>query len=272
VLNHGLAISNSTTIMYTRNDIIDGLNTTTIGRKLFVFDSLDSTNACARTLADAGLEEGTVVLADYQTAGRGRQGRSWLSVPAMNILLSIILRPSVTKEQASLLTFYAAVSVARVLERMNVGKVECKWPNDVLLNGRKCCGILLDNSFQQDRLIYSVVGIGMNVNQTQFDNGISTRATSLARESGSTFDRKNIVQSLLEESDRLLPSLDNARINGIIDEWKDRCTMFGKSVTLAQDDKTISGIAVRLEADGGLVLSTPSGQSTYYAGDVTIVQ
>lgn len=258
--------------MFTRDDIIIGLNTTVIGRKLFVFDSLDSTNACAKTLADAGLEEGTVVLADYQTAGRGRQGRSWLSEPAMNILLSIILRPSISKEQASLLTFYAAVSVARVLEHLNVGKVECKWPNDVLLNGKKCCGILLENSFQQDRLVCSVVGIGMNINQTQFDNDISNRATSLARESGSTFNRKDVIQSLLKETDRLLPSLANGRINTIVDEWKDRCTMFGKSVTLVQGEETISGTAVRLEADGGLVISIPSGQSTYYAGDVTIVR
>jgi BirA family biotin operon repressor/biotin-[acetyl-CoA-carboxylase] ligase len=258
--------------MFTRDDIIVGLNTTVIGRKLFVFDSLDSTNTCAKTLADAGLEEGTVVLADYQTAGRGRQGRSWLSEPAMNILLSIILRPSISKEQASLLTFYAAVSVARVLECMNVGKVECKWPNDVLLNGKKCCGILLENSFQQDRLIYSVVGIGLNVNQTQFDNGISTRATSVARESGSTFDRKDIIQILLKETDRLLPSLADGRINTIVDEWKDWCTMFGKSVTLTQGEETISGTALGIEADGRLVLSTLSGQSTYFAGDVTIVE
>lgn len=258
--------------MYTHDEIIFGLNTTVIGRKLFVFDSLDSTNACARTLADAGLEQGTVVLADYQTAGRGRQGRSWLSEPALNILLSIILRPSISKEQASLLTFYAAVSVARVLEQMNVGAVECKWPNDVLLNGKKCSGILLENSFQQDRLVYSVIGIGINVNQSQFENGISTHATSLAKESGLTFDRKDIIQTLLKETDRLLPSLANGHINLIVDEWKLRCTMFGKTVTLSQGEETISGTAVRLELDGGLVISTATGQSTYYAGDVMIVR
>jgi BirA family biotin operon repressor/biotin-[acetyl-CoA-carboxylase] ligase len=258
--------------MYTRDQILVGLNTSVIGRKLFVFDSLDSTNACAKTLADAGLEEGTVVLADYQSAGRGRQGRSWLSEPAMNILLSIILRPSISKEQASVLTFYAAVSVARVLEHMNVGPVECKWPNDVLLNGKKCSGILLENSFQQDRLVYSVIGIGINVNQIQFENGISTHATSLARESGLTYDRKDIIQILLRETDRLLPSLSKRHINMIVDEWKQRCTMFGKTVTLSQGEETISGIAIRLESDGGLVLDTPAGQSTYYAGDVTIVR
>ncbi len=258
--------------MISKESILKGLKTRIIGKKVFVFESIDSTNACARTLAEAGTAEGTVVVADYQTAGRGRLGRSWLSAPGTNLLFSIVLRPTLKKESAALLTFYSAVSIARALERVTGKPFECKWPNDILLNGRKCCGILLENSFLQDRFDFSVIGVGLNVNQSSFPDDLGNRATSLLVELGHQLDRTALLQELLRETDALLPIVHKGDVPTIMDEWNSRCLMFGKPVTITHGEERISGTALRLDAEGGLVINTPSGPSTFYAGDVTIVQ
>jgi len=258
--------------MISKKTVLKGLKTHVVGKKLFVFESIDSTNACARTLADTGTPEGTVVVADFQTAGRGRLGRSWHSEPGMNLLFSLVLRPALKKESAALLTFFSAVFIARALERVASHAIECKWPNDVLLNGKKCCGILLENSFLQDRFDFSVVGIGINVNQSSFPAELENQATSLLKEFGHAFDRTAILQELLREADALLPSVHGGDVPNIMEDWNSRCSMFGKPVTIAHGDEHISGTALRLDAEGGLVIKTSTGQSTFYAGDVTIVQ
>jgi BirA family biotin operon repressor/biotin-[acetyl-CoA-carboxylase] ligase len=258
--------------MISKESILKGLKTQVIGKKVFVFESIDSTNACAKTLAETGTPEGTVVVADYQTTGRGRLGRSWLSAPGTNLLFSIVLRPTVKKESAALLTFYSAVSIARALERVSGKTFECKWPNDVLLNGKKCCGILLENSFLQDRFDFSVIGIGVNVNQPTFPDDLGNRATSLLVETGHKLDRVKLLQEMLREADGLLPSVHKGDVPTIMDEWNSRCSMFGKPVTITHGEDRITGTALRLDAEGGLVIETAAGPSTFYAGDVTIVQ
>jgi BirA family biotin operon repressor/biotin-[acetyl-CoA-carboxylase] ligase len=258
--------------MISKESILKGLKTQVIGKKLFVFESIDSTNACAKTLAETGTIEGTVVVADHQSAGRGRLGRSWKSEPGTNLLFSIVLRPSLKKESAGLLTFYSAVFIARALERVSEHSIECKWPNDIMLNGRKCCGILLENSFLQDRFDFSVIGIGINVNQSSFPDDLAARATSLLKELERKFDRANLLQELLREADALLPCVQKGDSAKIMEEWNSRCSMFGRPVTIAHGDEHVSGTALRLDAEGGLVIDTPKGQATFYAGDVTIVQ
>ena len=255
--------------MVSKEELQRGLKTKTFGRKVFVFDTIDSTNACAKTLAEAGTEEGSVVFADYQTAGRGRMGRSWSGEPGANVLFSIILRPSLPKEKAGFLTFFSAVCVARAVERAIDQPLECKWPNDLILNGRKCCGILLENSIQQDMVECSIVGIGLNVNQENFE-GLGERATSLRKEMGKEFDRRKIFQSVLVEMDSFYEEVRVGNFERTLKEWNTRCTMFGHPVSVTQSDRLISGIAVELSPDGGLVLETAKGRSTFYAGDVTM--
>ncbi len=257
--------------MISKDNILKGLKTKVVGKKLFVFESLDSTNTCVKTLAEVGNPEGTVVVADFQTAGRGRLGRSWISEPGANLLFSLLLRPPIKKEAASQLTFYSAVFIARALEHVTRRPVECKWPNDILLNGKKCCGILLENSFQYEKIDFSVVGIGINVNQSAFPDEMSGRATSLFKEFGHTFDRTMLLQEMLREADALLPCLHKGELTKIMDEWNSRCTMFGKQVALVHGDEHISGTALGLDADGGLIIKTSTGQSTYYAGDVSVL-
>ena len=257
--------------MYSKQELLDGLTTRVVGSKIFVFETIDSTNACARTLGDADTPEGAVVVADFQTNGRGRQGRAWLSEPDSNLLFSVVLRPAVKVEMAGLLTLYASAAVARAIERCIGESVECKWPNDLLLHGKKFCGILLENSFQQSGLGYAVVGVGINVNQLVLPPDIAERATSLARETGIEYDRKKVLHAVLTEMDMLYSAAGKGDFALVMSEWTKRCLMFGKSVKVQQHDHTMEGTALRLNHDGGLIISSSGGEQIVYAGDVTLV-
>ena len=257
--------------MCSKEELSDGLTTRVVGNKIFVFETIDSTNACARTLGDVDTPEGAVVVADFQTNGRGRLGRMWISEPESNLLLSVLLRPTVNVELAGLLTLYASAAVARAIEKCISEPVECKWPNDLLLHGRKFCGILLENSFQQSGLGYTVVGVGINVNQRALPPEIAVKATSLALETGKEYDRRTIFQAVLRELDVLYESARKGDFALIVAEWTKRCQMFGKSVTIQQHDHMIEGTALRLNHDGGLIISTKGGVQTVYAGDVTLI-
>jgi BirA family biotin operon repressor/biotin-[acetyl-CoA-carboxylase] ligase len=212
-----------------------------------------------------------VVVADFQTSGRGRLGRAWIAEPGENLLFSVLLRPRISIASAGLLTLFASVGVARAIERRIGEPVECKWPNDLLLHGKKICGILLENLFQQSQVAYAVIGAGINVNQRTFPDEISLRGTSLAIETGKSFDRKELLQTVLSELDVLYPPVQQGNFNAIVPEWIKRCTMFGKPVTVQQQNHTMSGIARTLNHDAGLVIETGTGLQTVYAGDVSVV-
>ncbi|MBI3111589.1 MAG: biotin--[acetyl-CoA-carboxylase] ligase [Ignavibacteriales bacterium] len=258
--------------MLSKEEVQRGLNTRIVGKKMFVFESIDSTSTCAKALGDAGTEEGAVVVAEHQSQGRGRHGRTWEAEPEKNLLFSILLRPSLEKDSAGLLSFYASVAIARAIESTTGIPVECKWPNDLLINGRKCSGILLENSYQQNVLSYSVVGAGVNVNQIEFPSAFGNRVTSLALECGNEYDRKQILQKILGELDLLYLSVMREDFSRILDEWLRRCRMFGHDVTVRHHNREVRGTAVRLNEDGGLVIQTSGGITTVYAGDVSVVQ
>jgi BirA family biotin operon repressor/biotin-[acetyl-CoA-carboxylase] ligase len=256
--------------MYSREELQQGLATQIVGKKIFVFEKIDSTNACARTLGDVDTPEGAVVVADFQTNGRGRMGRTWVSESESNLLFSVLLRPTVKVELAGLLTLFASVAVARAIELCIGESVECKWPNDLLLHGKKFCGILLENSFHQSGLGYAIVGVGINVNQRALPQEIADRATSLACEAGKEYDRKKIFQAVLAEMDELYKSAGKGDFSLVVSEWTKRCAMFGKGVNVHHDGHKIEGKALRLNHDGGLVISANGAEQTVYAGDVTL--
>jgi len=257
--------------MYSKEELQQGLVTQVVGSKIFVFETIDSTNACARTLGDAGTPEGAVVLTNFQTSGRGRLGRIWLAEPDANLLFSVLLRPRISVDVSGQLTLYASVAIARAIEQCVGVPVECKWPNDLLLNGKKFCGILLENSFQQSELSYAVIGAGININQRTLSPEIAGRATSLSIETGKSFDRKEVFHVVLQELDLLYKSAREGDFSFIEAEWTRRCFMFGKTVTVQQHDHTIAGTVLRLNHDAGLVIATSDGLQTIYAGDVTLI-
>ncbi len=258
--------------MYSKEELQSGLHTCIFGKKIFTYDSIDSTNACAKTLASTGAEEGTVVIAEYQIAGRGRLGRTWQAESGSSLLFSTIIRPTLEINKVGLLPFFAAAGVALALEAVTGTRCECKWPNDVLLNGKKCCGILLESSFQHNVLDYAVIGIGVNVNQKLFGEDLKDRATSLIQECGREFDRRDVFRRIMTSLELLYSEIKIGSFETTLNEWKTRTTMFGKHVTLTQAGELLHGHAISLSADGGLVLATPDGQRVCYAGDVTFTR
>lgn len=257
--------------MFKKKDLLSGLRTSIVGKKFFLFDTIDSTNTCAKALAEAGTEEGFVVVTEYQTSGKGRLGRSWKADPEKNLLFSVLLRPKVRKESSGLLTFYAAMAVARAVESLTGSKVECKWPNDLLINGKKICGILIENALENEHIEYSVVGIGLNVNQKSFAKEIGHKATSIANELNVELDRTKLLKTILVEIDKLYVQVKEEKYHLILKEWNDRCSMYGKMVSVQQGKITWSGIAKELSPDGGLVIETQNGLHTVHAGDVTLI-
>lgn len=255
--------------MISKTELQQNLRTDIIGNKLFLFESIDSTNACARALAEAGCEEGTVVIAERQTAGKGRLGRTWASETGMNLLFSIVVRPDIKPQKIGLLSLLASVATSTAIEAALKIKTTCKWPNDLLLNEKKCCGILLESSLTQTSIQYAIIGIGLNVNQTQFDKTLEMRATSLRLAAGSEIDRVMLLKKIFEYLDRYYASIQHNERETILDDWRQRATMLGTRVMLLHGGHKISGIARDITHDGGLLLETTAGAQVFYAGDVS---
>ncbi|WP_439645319.1 biotin--[acetyl-CoA-carboxylase] ligase [Geotalea toluenoxydans] len=186
-------------------EIAAGLPTKRIGKRIICLEETDSTNNVTFRLAEEGTAEGTVVIADAQTRGKGRLGRSWASPKGVNLYCSVVLRPSMPPVAASQLTFLSVVAVARAIELSTSLKAWIKWPNDILINGRKIAGLLNEMSAETEKVNFVVLGIGININmrQEQFPTDLRHPASSLYIESGAELDRNRFIRTLLKELDDL---------------------------------------------------------------------
>jgi BirA family biotin operon repressor/biotin-[acetyl-CoA-carboxylase] ligase len=263
--------------MTTTSDLLDtsalrkGLGKMKFGSKIYSFDTIDSTNNCAKALAGCWAEEGTVVLAESQTAGRGRLGRPWIAKPHENLIFSVVLRPNLPAEGLNLLPLYAAAALAEAIERETKLKVECKWPNDLLIGGRKTAGILLEGSLKENSLDYVVLGIGINVNQTVFPDELKLKATSLRLSCGKEIDRVRLLRSVLRSLESRYVELMKKGFNSILPSWLSRSTMINKEIAISQAGVVFSGIVKGLSPDGALILQSNGTEKTFFAGDVTII-
>lgn len=257
--------------MFTERVLRKGLKTKTFGNKIFTFQSIDSTNNCAKAVANIGAAEGVVVIAEEQTAGKGRLGRSWQANPEENLTFSVVLRPKISPEAVNLLPLYVAVAVAQAIERATGLKVECKWPNDLLIGKRKVAGILIEGSIQQGILDYVVVGLGINVNQTKFPSDLLQKATSLKLESGQEIDRVQLFRQILTSFESSYTTSLRNGFESTIPTWLTRSTMLNKPIVVSQQGNIINGVVTGLSKDGGIVLQTNGSEKTLFAGDVTIV-
>ncbi len=210
--------------MISSEEIQRGLRTTFIGKSVETFDVIDSTNAAAKKLAERGAPEGMAVIAEYQTDGRGRFNRKWYGEAGKNILLSLVLRPR-DKHTASLLTYLTALCAADAVEGITRMTVECKWPNDLLMNERKFCGILLESSSslvpkdlqrRESAIRFVVIGLGMNVNQEKFPIHLQQTATSLKIECGREFDRASLIRDFFERLERGYLQFQQSGAGGIL--------------------------------------------------------
>jgi BirA family biotin operon repressor/biotin-[acetyl-CoA-carboxylase] ligase len=241
------------------------------GSKIYSFETIDSTNNCARALAGCWAEEGTLVVAEKQTAGKGRLGRTWLANPYENLTFSIILRPALPPEALNLLPLYAALAVAEAIEHETGLSVECKWPNDLLIGGKKSAGILLEGSLKEDGLDFVVIGVGVNVNQTKFPDDISARATSLKMQTGREIDRVRLLREILKMLEIHYAEIMKKGFHTLLPLWLDRTTMLNKEISVTQNGTVVSGIVRGLSPEGALILDEGGKETTLFAGDVTIL-
>lgn len=247
--------------------ITTGLETRFVGQKVIYYPSLPSTMDVARQEARRGAPEGTMVLADKQTAGRGRLNRAWLS-PEGSLALSVILYPGLASLPS--LIMLASLAVVHAIEQTTGLKAAIKWPNDVLINGRKVCGILIESNVQGNKVNYAIIGIGININLRLADFAeIRPIATSLSDELGREVSRLDVVRCLLVEIERLY--LELSRGESIYEEWRDRLLTLGRRVRATSGDTVYEGIAESVARDGSLRLRGSDGSLTaIVAGDVTL--
>jgi BirA family biotin operon repressor/biotin-[acetyl-CoA-carboxylase] ligase len=247
--------------------ITRGLGTRFIGQRTIYYRRLKSTIDVAQRAARQGAAEGTVIIAGEQTGGRGRRGRSWLS-PRGSIALSIILYPDVAHLPS--LIMLASLAVVNSIKAVTGLESGIKWPNDVLINGRKVCGILIESDVRGDKVDYSIVSPGINVNVRLTDYPeITATATSLAVEIGRDVSRRDIVRHLLVEVERLYLTLQAG--GSVFEAWRGNLVMLGKDVRVTEGENLYQGIAESVARDGSLLLRQSDGkQLKVVAGDVSL--
>lgn len=237
---------------------------------VYRYDSVTSTNDVARELAEVGASEGTTVVADEQTRGRGRLGRSWLSTKNDGLYHSIILRPPIPPAEAPVLTLMLAVALAQLMREQYRVQADIKWPNDILVGDCKLAGILVETEVMEDRLLYAIAGIGVNINQASFPPDMALHATSLKLETGRAVDVDEVRQNLYVTLDAWYDTFLREGAAPIIRRWSELSTYAtGKPVQVVIGERTITGTTRGLTPVGALIVETSDGiQETIFSGDV----
>ena len=247
------------------------LNTKWMGKVIHHFHTIDSTNSMAYQLALGGAGEGEVVIAESQKKGRGRLGRYWFSPPSLNLYLSVILRPKIPPQQSSLVTLMAAVATADAIQKLSCIIPLIKWPNDILVKGRKVAGLLNEIHSETDRIHFVILGIGVNLNMDgkMFPREIRTKATSLKIETGQTISRKAFVSCLLQELERWYAIFLEKGGAPVLTAWRGRAQIRGRDVKVSSFGETLVGTAVDVDSNGALILETKNGnRKRVVAGDI----
>jgi BirA family biotin operon repressor/biotin-[acetyl-CoA-carboxylase] ligase len=244
-----------------------------IGREIHVFEQTTSTNDVIEKLARDGAEEGAVVFAEAQTSGRGRLGRKWMSPARKGLWFSVLLRPDLRPQAATQLTVASAAALRRAIEGQTGLSPEIKWPNDILISGRKVAGILTELSGELDRIKYLLVGIGVdvNLNPGDFPSDLKSQATSLKIELGKPVVRAELAAAILRELDGDYSRIRAGEFTAVADEWEEHCTTIGQRLIIRLGDRRICGRAESLGEDGALLLRTDHGHlERIIGGDVTL--
>lgn len=262
----------STPDILTLEEIEKYLNTEFIGRKIHYFDSIDSTNNKAKQIA---LEEaeGTLVIGEQQIEGKGRLGRKWISPSGKGIWMSIILKPDIEPYSVGSITLLGAASVYKALENMSIDS-QIKWPNDILIDGKKISGILTEMNAELNRINYLVMGIGINVNLDQEDipEELRDKATSIKIKEGQAIDRKKLLANIVNEFEGLYKSFINEGNNSkAIDICRENSATIGKEVKIVQGKEEKIGKALNINDKGELVVEFNDGTiKSIFAGEVSV--
>jgi len=260
---HGVIATDS----LTADVLLKHLGTKVIGREVYSYNVVDSTNSIASSLAEDNLTEGAAVFAEGQKKGRGRLRRSWCSPKSKGIYVSFILRPKVTLNKASFITLLAAVAASEAIREISGLRALIRWPNDILVNNKKVCGILTESQIKNKLIKYIILGIGINVNSKV--SQLPVGATSLKNEAKRSFSRIELAQRLMRHLDREYHYFKQKGTSKIITQWKNLSALCGKRVRVKLAHKTIEGIAQGIDVKGALIVRLDNGFKHHLlAGDV----
>lgn len=246
-----------------------GLDTGIFGTNVHFYPEVGSTNDVAKDLAAQHAPEGTVVLADFQLAGRGRLGRSWMAPPGSSLLTSVLFRPELHVERIHRLVMVVALAMADACRDVAGVQIDVKWPNDLLIGGRKVAGILPESAIQGNRAAWVIVGIGVNVNQ-HFEEGhpLAHLAISLCEAAGHDINRVNLFGRFLVHLNHWHQHLPDDSLHAA---WRSRCTTLGQQVEISLPHGSVRGEAADIDGDGALWVRTDAGLRRIVAGEATIV-
>ena len=258
-------------------EITENLETKTLGQRAYYFDSTSSTQEYALQIARNQNEDGAIIIAQKQTASKGRLGRKWIS-PKGGLWFSIIIHPKFDVSNSTILPIAVSVAMAKTIEEELGYKPELKWPNDVNVNGKKVAGILLDAVIQSNKIESMVIGIGVNyfidsdkLSKTITDKSNFYGAESLVKKESDNHPVK-FMQKFLIELEKMIQKIESKKISSIIKEWTKHSTMIGKQVTVTVDKEKFSGIAEKIDSDGALILSNGKDKKQILAGDVAQIR
>ena len=243
-----------------------------MAKEVVLLEETGSTNVEAARLAQQGRDHGTVVIADRQTCGKGRRGRSWHTPGNTSIAMSFLLKPQLEAEYASMLTLVQAMAVAEAVEEVTALKSQIKWPNDILINEKKVCGILTEMNLSGSEISSIIIGTGINVNQESFPEEIREIATSLKKESGEDQCREKLIGVLCEKFEQYYEQfLATKDLSGIVEEYNARLVSAGRSVRVLDPKGEYTGEAMGINAQGELQVRQENGNIiNVYAGEVSV--
>ena len=255
------------------DEIIRHLGQSLFAGNIIFHKSIDSTNTLAKELAGKGAPEGTLVLTEEQTSGRGRMGRRWLSPGYVNILVSILLRPNLRQDQLFILTMILALATIESIKEISGLQPMIKWPNDLYVGRKKLAGILSEFSQKENKIEYVILGIGINVNWNpdEQQEELINPATSILQETGITISRNSLLSNILKNLEKYYQEVRLGRIDDYYRKWNELSMMLGKDVEIEVGRETIRGKAIRITREGALVIKDKFGnEQDIFSGDVRI--
>ena len=254
-------------------EIVSGLETKVLGQQAYYFDSIDSTQSQAMKMINESKKEGTIIIAEKQTGGRGRTGRQWIS-PKGGIWFSIILHPKFDISNTTLFPIASSLALSIAIQKTCKISTELKWPNDLTIKGKKLAGMLIDASFESNKIENLVLGVGINFNVNVKEIEKVLKKTPNFYGVSSLNDQKNktsqieLIQSFLLELEKVYEELNNNQIKKIIIEWTKRSSTIGKKVEMNTLNGKISGKAIKIDEDGGLIIKDKNKTNKVFAGDI----
>ena len=258
--------------LMTEAEIKSLMHTDWVAKEVLYFDTIDSTNTKAQELAEKGYPSGTLVVADKQESGKGRRGRSWVSPSGTGIFMTLMIKPDINPNNASMLTLVAALAVAKAITSVTGEEALIKWPNDIVVNGKKVCGILTEMNAQFDYINHIVVGIGINVHNESFPEEISQMASSLMIEAGGKrFHRAQIIAETMSYFEQYYDTfLKTQDLSALVREYDELLVNMNKAVRVLDPKEPFDGKAMGITSKGELIVDTWESRKLVSSGEVSV--